>query len=110
MEGMTARARPLTGTPSRAPEPSYAMAALILGCLFVGSSSALIKLSGATAGTAAFLRCALALVVFAPLLVVSVAITVTLRCSRWSGDGSGCRRGGCSCSARAAGCSSGRTT
>lgn len=70
MEGMTARARPLTGTPSPAPEPSYATAALILGCLFVGSSSALIKLSGATAGTAAFLRCALALVVFAPLLAV----------------------------------------
>lgn len=75
MEGMTARVRPLAGPQAPAPETaaparSYAMVALVLGCLFVGSSSALIKLSGASAGTAAFLRCAIAMVVFAPVLAI----------------------------------------
>ncbi|GGI06557.1 hypothetical protein GCM10007368_11760 [Isoptericola cucumis] len=49
---------------------SRALSTLVLGCLLVGASSTFIKLSGATADTAAFLRCALALVPFAPLMLL----------------------------------------
>ncbi|GAB3170996.1 DMT family transporter [Myceligenerans halotolerans] len=42
---------------------------LVLGCALVGASSTFIKLSGATADTAAFLRCTLALPVLVPLAV-----------------------------------------
>jgi drug/metabolite transporter (DMT)-like permease len=47
--------------------PATAMLTLVAGCLLVGASSTFIKLSGATADTAAFLRCALALAVLVPL-------------------------------------------
>lgn len=43
---------------------------LVLGCALVGASSTFIKLSGATADTAAFLRCSLALPVLVPLAVL----------------------------------------
>lgn len=46
---------------------SAAMPTLVVGCLLVGASSTFIKLAETTADTAAFLRCALALLVFAPL-------------------------------------------
>jgi drug/metabolite transporter (DMT)-like permease len=45
---------------------SGALPALVAGCMLVGASSTFIKLSGADADTAAFLRCALALIVFIP--------------------------------------------
>ncbi len=51
-------------------DSARAMLMLVLGCLLVGASSAFIKLSGATADTAAFLRCALALLLFAPLALL----------------------------------------
>lgn len=44
-----------------------ALPALIAGCLLVGSSSTFIKLAEVNANTAAFLRCALALVVLGPV-------------------------------------------
>jgi drug/metabolite transporter (DMT)-like permease len=48
---------------------SGALPALLAGCLLVGASSTFIKLSGASADTAAFLRCALALIGFIPVSV-----------------------------------------
>lgn len=44
-----------------------ALPTLLLGCLLVGASSTFIKLSGTSADTAAFFRCALALLVFVPI-------------------------------------------
>ncbi|CAM3811128.1 DMT family transporter [Isoptericola cucumis] len=58
------------GPPVARSADSRALSTLVLGCLLVGASSTFIKLSGATADTAAFLRCALALVPFAPLMLL----------------------------------------
>ena len=54
-------------TPDRVPS---APLALVLGCAMVGASSTFIKLSGTSAHTAAFFRCALALFVLAPVALV----------------------------------------
>ena len=48
-------------------EGTRALPVLVGGCLLVGASSTFIKLSGATAPTAAFVRCALAAVLLAPV-------------------------------------------
>lgn len=47
--------------------PRSALPILLLGCLLVGASSTFIKLAGTSADTAAFFRCALALLVFLPI-------------------------------------------
>ncbi|MBB5917336.1 drug/metabolite transporter (DMT)-like permease [Nocardia transvalensis] len=60
---MASGAHDLDRTPSALP-------ALVLGCVLVGASSTFIKLSGTTAHTAAFYRCALALLVLAPVVLV----------------------------------------
>ncbi|WP_172836056.1 DMT family transporter [Microlunatus soli] len=82
IEGRVTNDRPAAGIgpagPSvagpQAPRPDdhspMALPTLLLGCLLVGASSTFIKLSGTTADTAAFFRCALALLVFAPIAVL----------------------------------------
>lgn len=60
-------ARPRDGSGVHDP---VAALTLVLGCLLVGASSTFITLSGATADTAAFLRCALALLVLVPLALL----------------------------------------
>lgn len=65
-EPSTAPRSGATGT-AGGEQVSGALPALVAGCLLVGASSTFIKLSGASADTAAFLRCALALIVFIPV-------------------------------------------
>lgn len=52
------------------PEPSAALISLVVGCVLVGASSSFIKLSQTSATTAAFFRCALALVAFLPAVAL----------------------------------------
>ncbi|WP_052460759.1 DMT family transporter [Microbacterium gorillae] len=54
----------------RGASPTIALWVLVAGCLLAGTSSTFIRLSGANAVTAAFLRCALALLAFAPFIVM----------------------------------------
>lgn len=49
---------------------STAVSSLVIGCVLVGASSSFIKLSETTATTAAFFRCALALIAFAPAVAL----------------------------------------